>query len=504
MKKYSILFCLFLQLAMAFAQAPEKMSYQAVVRNNNNMLVSNHAVGMRISILQGSATGTAVYTENQTPTTNANGLIAIEIGTGTVVSGTFANIDWANGPFFVKTETDPNGGTAYTLTSSNQLLSVPYALHSKTSSKTDTARVAQVAQTALNGVPSGGQQGQSLTMCDGEVVWAFGGLCPAKISSFNCADTVHVGTIMKNNVTSIYGCSTTCIYSTITYTSGNGGVYDTQTINSTGVLGLTATLRTGTLNNGNGILSLQITGTPTNSGIASFTLKIGNKTCVLNRTVLDFSYPANSVFCNGTPTAIVNVTNPITGKTWMDRNLGASRAAIRSTDSLAYGDLYQWGRSSDGHQCRNSEVTYLSSTIDYTGNNKFISCQTSQFGDWRNPQNPNLWQQSDTINNPCPIGYRVPTKSELDNERISWLTNNSIGAFNSNLKLPLTGFRHKGDGSIQHTTDVGVYWSNTISILEWGGYIGLNNSNSLHFQDNAAHIESYVRGEGKAVRCVKN
>ena len=67
-----------------FAQAPNKMSYQAVVRNSNNVVVSNHTVGMRISILQGTATGTSVYTETQTPTTNANGLIAIEIGTGTI------------------------------------------------------------------------------------------------------------------------------------------------------------------------------------------------------------------------------------------------------------------------------------------------------------------------------------------------------------------------------------------------------------------------------------
>jgi hypothetical protein len=149
-----------------FAQAPDKMSYQALVRNNNNVVVSNHAVGMRISILQGTATGTAVYTETQTPTTNANGLIAIEIGTGTIISGSFSNIDWANGPYFVKTETDPNGGSNYTLTGTSQLLSVPYALHAKTATKTDTASVAKLA---LNGVPSGSQHGQMLTNCDGNL-----------------------------------------------------------------------------------------------------------------------------------------------------------------------------------------------------------------------------------------------------------------------------------------------------------------------------------------------
>jgi hypothetical protein len=114
-----------------FAQAPNKMSYQAIIRNSNNVLVSNHTVGMRISILQGTATGSSVYTETQSPTTNANGLIAIEIGTGTIISGSFANIDWSNGPYFVKTETDPNGGSNYNLTGTSQLLSVPYALYAK-------------------------------------------------------------------------------------------------------------------------------------------------------------------------------------------------------------------------------------------------------------------------------------------------------------------------------------------------------------------------------------
>ena len=112
--------------------APEKMSYQAVIRNASNNLVASQAVGMQISILQGSATGTAVYVETQTPTTNANGLVTLQIGGGTLVSGSIATINWANGPYFVKTETDPTGGSNYTITGTSQLLSVPYALYAKT------------------------------------------------------------------------------------------------------------------------------------------------------------------------------------------------------------------------------------------------------------------------------------------------------------------------------------------------------------------------------------
>ena len=132
MKKiFSICAALFLTVTV-FAQSPEKMSYQAVIRNSSGVLVTNTQIGVKISILQGSSSGTAVYVETQTPTSNANGLVSLEIGAGTVLSGTFASISWANGPYFVKTETDPAGGISYTITGTSQLLSVPYALHAKT------------------------------------------------------------------------------------------------------------------------------------------------------------------------------------------------------------------------------------------------------------------------------------------------------------------------------------------------------------------------------------
>lgn len=116
------------------AQTPEKMTYQAVIRNSTDQLVTNQGIGMQISILQTTATGTAVYVETHNTTSNANGLITVEIGNGTVQSGDFTTIDWANDIYFIKTETDPTtaGGTAYSITGTSQLLSVPYALHAKT------------------------------------------------------------------------------------------------------------------------------------------------------------------------------------------------------------------------------------------------------------------------------------------------------------------------------------------------------------------------------------
>lgn len=115
------------------AQAPQRMSYQAVVRDDANSLVTNTTVGMRLSILQGSASGTAVYEETHSAPTNANGLVTVQVGGGTVQSGTMEAIDWANGPFFLRSETDPDGGGTYTITGTSQLLSVPYALYAANS-----------------------------------------------------------------------------------------------------------------------------------------------------------------------------------------------------------------------------------------------------------------------------------------------------------------------------------------------------------------------------------
>lgn len=134
MKNLFTFFAAVVLTANVFAQAPQKMSYQAVIRNSSNALVSSTAVSMRISILQGSTTGTAVYVETQTATTNANGLVSLEIGAGTAVTGTFAGIDWSVGPYFIKTETDPAGGTSYSITGTSQLLSVPYALSAASAS----------------------------------------------------------------------------------------------------------------------------------------------------------------------------------------------------------------------------------------------------------------------------------------------------------------------------------------------------------------------------------
>lgn len=131
MKKVLIIVLIAFLTANFYAQTPEKMSYQAVIRDSNRNLISNQQVGMRISILKDSLTGNVVYTETQVSNTNVNGLISIKIGGGT----NFDTIDWSSGSYFIKTETDPTGGSNYTIIGTSQLLSVPYALFANNGSK---------------------------------------------------------------------------------------------------------------------------------------------------------------------------------------------------------------------------------------------------------------------------------------------------------------------------------------------------------------------------------
>ena len=135
MKKITLSIVALLIISLSsLGQAPDGFKYQAVVRDAGNIVLNNQAVGMRMTIQQGSIGGTTVYQETFLTTTNSYGLVNLEIGNGTVVSGNFTMIDWANGPYFIETAVDVAGGTAYSVMGTSQLMSVPFALHANTAS----------------------------------------------------------------------------------------------------------------------------------------------------------------------------------------------------------------------------------------------------------------------------------------------------------------------------------------------------------------------------------
>ena len=233
-----------------------------------------------------------------------------------------------------------------------------------------------------------------------------------------------------------------------------------------------------------------------------YTLTANDSTVCAGTTVtlsvnLVGTYRAGTVHCNGTPTAVVDVTNPVTGKTWMDRNLGASRAAISSTDAQAYGDLYQWGRGADGHQCRNSATTTTLSSTDQPGHGNFILATDSPY-DWRIPQNTNLWQGVNGVNNPCPSGYRLPSYAELSSETQTWLSQDTQGAFQSLLKLTLGG--NKSWGVVGNTDQIGHYWSSNNYWSTSNNYYG---SEALYITESV-NWDFNGRSNGASIRCIKD
>ena len=145
MKILNLFIALFAVSITTFAQSPNSINYQAVLRDDGSALISDQNVGVQITILSGSILGTPVYQETHATSTNANGLMSIAIGAGSSADD-FSSIDWSNGPYFIKTETDPSGGSNYTVTGTSQMMSVPYALYAKTSGSSITTAQAQAIE----------------------------------------------------------------------------------------------------------------------------------------------------------------------------------------------------------------------------------------------------------------------------------------------------------------------------------------------------------------------
>ncbi len=182
------------------------------------------------------------------------------------------------------------------------------------------------------------------------------------------------------------------------------------------------------------------------------------------------------------------------GQVWMDRNLGTSRVATAFDDSEAYGDLYQWGRGTDGHEKQTSTTTSTLSVSDVPSHSNFILIENTP-DDWHSPHNDNLWQGVSGINNPCPNGFRLPTETEWETERASWGSHDIAGAYASPLKLVVAGFRHGVGGAVSSAGASGKYWSSTVD-----GSV----SRDLGFGYYHAFMNSNYRASGCSVRCIKD
>ena len=188
---------------------------------------------------------------------------------------------------------------------------------------------------------------------------------------------------------------------------------------------------------------------------------------------------------------VTTVYNPITGETWMDRNLGATQIATSFDDVNAYGDLYQWGRNTDGHQIRTSSTTSILSTTNSPNHSDFILANS----DWLTVSDDNLWQDVNGINNPCPLGFRLPTESELEAERLSWISNDAAGAFASPLKLTVGGARSRMSGAIGNVGTFVGYRTSDLDGLQ-SRMLGISLTTSL--------MGDRDRADGNCVRCIQD
>lgn len=196
-----------------------------------------------------------------------------------------------------------------------------------------------------------------------------------------------------------------------------------------------------------------------------------------------------------TPNANIQTVTSATGKVWMDRNLGAINVPSNFQDSDNYGDLYQWGRGKDGHENRNSATT---SNLLSTGakSSEFV-INSKMFANWLSSDDNNLWQGVNGLNNPCPQGFRLPTKDEWIEEIATWSNRNSSGAFGSKLKLTVGGSRNYTNGLIEGAGVSSSYWSSSPG--------GTGSANLLYIEKgNAGVYASESRGWGLCIRCIKN
>lgn len=295
------------------------------------------------------------------------------------------------------------------------------------------------------------------------------------VTVLNCGNSTHEGVLKENTTTSN-------ATSTVTYTGGNGGVFSDISVNSTGITGLTATAISGTGALGDGTIVFQINGIPSGVGTATFTISFGGKTCSFDREVVALG--------KDTTTQIVDVVST-TGKTWMDRNLGATRAATSSTDAQSYGDLYQWGRKKDGHEKRTS-LTMNGPIASGVTSDKFIVVNSNTVYNWLTVQDDTLWQSEK--NDPCPQGYRVPTETELHNERLQFSSGSPAGAYAHPLKFTVGGNRYSS-GVFNGVGQYAAYWTSTVAF---------NQAKRLEISLlNGASMKISSRAYGSSVRCIK-
>ena len=490
-KLISSIITLLMLSATVFAQAPESFNYQAVARDASGEVIANQAVSLQISILQGSTSGTAVYTETHIDSTNQFGLVTLEIGTGTTTDD-FTGIDWSSDVYLIQIEIDATGGTSYTEMGTSQLLSVPYALHAKTVKSITEIDPEFTAWDKSSGISITESQISDLdyfTNAD-ETDPVFG-------SSVANGITVTDTTNWNNKLNSytetdpIFGTSVAGGITGVDTTNWNNKLDSyTEAQNLADVI---------TISNSANAQIKNVTDPTDNQDAATkaYVDNLESQIVALEDMLVESGLYTVKFIYNGNEVTYGVVK--YNDRLWLDRNLGATQVATAFDDSESYGDLFQWGREDDGHQVRTSVTTAtLATAQQQPGHDNFILTGSQPY-DWNADSGwTTRWVDGSgnkTTADPCPDGWRVPTQTEwqsaIDFE--SW--GNSDDAFNSALKLPSAGTRDCNIGTLGYEGNYGRYWSSTP--YDDYGY-------RLSFGSSSANVLGDMRSFGFSVRCIKD
>jgi hypothetical protein len=409
-------------MSTAFAQSPNLLQYQAVVRNTSGQLVANQAVGMRVSLLKASATGTIVYSETHRDTTTANGLVTVDIGAGTVVSGSFGSINWGQGPYFIKTETDITGGTNYLLIGTTQLLSVPYSLYAQSAS----LKYSNAGDTLFSGKEYVIVPGLSSANVNA-IVAGSPGVTTSVASSVTTVAASLGGNVISagtSNVTSRGICYSTSASPTINgSTVASGAGIGSFTVNIPGLNPATTYYARAYATNA--------TGTSYGNQVIFTTMGAVGQACAQGST-LTVTHTAGDVAPVTKSITYQLVQSNLSGesKCWIAQNLGADRQALSLTDNSEASAGWYWQF--------NRKQGYKHDGLDRTPN-----------GSWSIISENSHWTSA---NDPCTLllgsGWRLPLLTEWEIAAAAAYKQTNGNSFNSDLRIHYSGHLDVANGQV--------------------------------------------------------
>jgi uncharacterized protein (TIGR02145 family) len=460
MKKHFLIPILFLALflfpALALlSQSPQGIPYQAVMRNADGSVMASSAVSMTFMIHDGTANGTIVYQESHALTSNAQGLVSCVVGNGTASQGTFASINWGSGAKFLHVML----GT--TELGTQQMLSVPYALHSGS---------ADNATTASNGFSSVSQSGDTLYMANGSFI-------------------IVPGISAANFPPAVWGCmdNAACNYNSAATQSDNSCLY-------TG-----ATCDDGNANTTNDVIngSCVCAGTQTSGSGTGAQLLPGNATCATQNISVTGCGGQTTLTYDGRTYDLVEIS----GQCWFGDNL--------ATDQYRNGDLIPTGLDN---------TTWQNTTAGAYAIYNNDPANDATYGKLYN------WYTTVDSRGLCPTGWHVPTDCEwmymegalgmsvTDQETAGWRGTNeggamkattnwtspNTGATNSSGFTALPGGYRRYDGTYNGIGNYGYWWSSTgnDSNYAWG--------RRLYYNGSVVGRNFDVKQSGFSVRCVRD